>query len=179
MTNQDSMHFDTVVAGLVADLRGALSTVPDDADSLLRLAASGVSPGQARSITREEYDALYAIARTLCNKGDFDSALPIALQLALHNPMDARFPFIAGTCLQRKKLTVRAAEMFALALAVDANHAAAMYRQGECLQAQGEREQAMRAFEATVEIARGADDLRRLHDAAAARLRRLRDKLPV
>lgn len=179
MTTQESLHFDTVAAGISAQLQSAMLQIPDHADALLELARHGTSLGDARGVTASEYEALYAIARRFCGEGDFDSALPIALHLVLHNAMDARFSFIAGTCLQRKRLTVQAAAMFALALAVDTHNAAAMFRFGECLQSEGERDKALEAFEATIELARGADDLRQLRDLAAAKLDRLRKTSPA
>ncbi|MES3003513.1 MAG: hypothetical protein V4787_22665 [Pseudomonadota bacterium] len=179
MTAQHSLHFDTLAAGISAQLQAAMLQIPDEADALLEMARNGISPGAARGITASEYEALYAIARKFCAEGDFDSALPIALQLTLHNAMDARFSFIAGTCLQRKKLTVPAAGMFALALAVGGRNAAAMFRYGECLQAESERELAMEAFEAAIELADGSDDLHQLRRLAAAKLGRLREKAPA
>ncbi len=174
MTDPARQHPDTVVAALVADLAAQWEDGGAQAGVLLQLASQGTSPGEARGLTSAHYHALYTVARQLCDAGRFEDALPICRQLALHCPADARYAFLAGTCLQRTGVHDQAVCMFALALLADANHAAAMFRFGECLQAIGDGGNAAFAFEATLELSRTARDGHRLHALASARLQRQR-----
>ena len=102
--------------------------VPEVAETLKTFIEQGVSPGEVRGITQKEYEALYGIACELCDAGDFQSALPIALQLVFHHGRDPRFSFLAGTCLQRLGVHANASQLFAHALLLDDAQAAAMYR---------------------------------------------------
>jgi tetratricopeptide (TPR) repeat protein len=100
--------------------------------------------------------------------------LPIALQLTLHNPTDSRYAFMAGACLQRQNDLGPAALLYAMALDVAPEHAAAAYRLGECLIAIGKPEQAVPLLNKTIELSYGDFDKRTLMEMAQKKLDGLR-----
>ncbi|WP_143684737.1 hypothetical protein [Variovorax sp. KK3] len=122
---------------------------------------AGTSLGELRGLESADRDALYEAACELCDADRFREALPIALQLVAHEPRDARFTFIAGSCLQRLELSKPASAMFGLCI-METFDPVALYRLGECLDAQGESRQAREAFEAVQEMCRGDHERREL-----------------
>lgn len=112
--------------------------------------AKGTSLAQWRGIPEEELESLHAAARTLCDLGRFDQALPVALLLASHAPDQARYLFTSATCLQRMGADALAAQQFAQCLLIDPAHMAALFRLGECMSAMGEQAKAVDLFDAVV-----------------------------
>lgn len=174
MEQEAVVHRDTMIAELVTQLRSDLVQVPERAESLMEQALKGVTPGEARGVTKDEFNALYKIARELCDSGNFADALPIGLQLVLNDARDARYAFLAGSCLQRMDMPKEAGSLFGVAITMDPGHVAAMYRLGECLQAVGSNAEAAQILEACIEASRGDDAHRAVHDLALARLAALR-----
>jgi len=164
---------DPEVAGIVGQLADGLQKLQETLEQCREQLEQGYSLGQLRGITDEEYDALYRIARDLCDKGDFHHALPVALQLALHNPANYRYPFLAGACLQRLGQPASAAHFYRVALQLDESDAASAYRFGECLEALGQREDACHLYQWAIELSRGNFALRTLQDMASSRLAQL------
>jgi tetratricopeptide (TPR) repeat protein len=134
----------------------------------------GKSLGEVRGITDEEYRALYGIACRLCDDGDFQRALPLALQLVTHHGANAHYSFLAGTCLQRVGCPKSAAQMFVHSMLVGGDNAAACYRAGECFASLGEKDHAIEAFEAAFDLGRESADLRAIQELAGNRLALLR-----
>lgn len=163
---------DPDVAAIVAQLTDGLQNVQQTLEQCREQIEQGYTLGELRGITNEGYAALYKIAHDLCDQGDFHHALPVALQLTLHNPTDSRYAFIAGSCLQRLGHLEPAALMYALALDADAAHAAASYRLGECLIAIGKQEEALPFLNKTIELCYGNFDQRRLMEMAKEKLDR-------
>ena len=161
---------DPDVADIVQQLAASLENLPQTLEQCREQLEQGYTLGQLRGISDAEYEALYKIARDLCDKGDFHHALPIALQLTLHHPIDSRFPFIAGSCLQRLGHAEPAALMYAMALDVNPEHAAAAYRLGECLIAVGKSEEAIPFLSKTIELSYGNFSMRSLMDMAQKKL---------
>ena len=176
MEKKTLKHRDTAVAELAAELRDGLERVPEQVRVLLELARNGLSPGGIHGVTDAEYRVLYSIAQELCEAGDFAGALPLTLQLVVNKGDDARFAFLAGTCLQRLGIHDQAVSMFALALTLDVSHVAALYRLGECLKAEGRRDDAIQAFEAAIGMARAGDEYREAQGLAIAKLAVLRKR---
>jgi len=161
---------DPDVAHIVATLTDSLETLPQVLEQCRAQLEQGVTLGELRGITREEYAALYCMASDLCDVGDFHHALPIALQLAVNNPFESRYAFIAGACLQRLGHHDRAAAMYALACDADPDDAAAAFRLGECLAALGHFEPARDFLNRCIDLSYGSCDRRRLQDMARARI---------
>lgn len=124
--------------------------------------------------TRQWCQARYALARSLCDDQQFQHAAPLALQLVATRPDDARFSFIAGSCLQRLGLTAEAAQMYALSAHSRGASAVTLFRLGECWLALNEREAASRAFDGAFDLARNEPNGRVVQDMAARAIERLR-----
>ena len=165
---------DPEVAGIVGQLAEGLQNLQETLEQCREQLEQGTTLGELRGITDDEYDALYRIARDLCDKGDFHHALPVALQLALHNPANYRYPFIAGACLQRLGHAPQAALMYALACDVNPDDAASAYRLGECLVAAERPEEAKQFLHKAVELSYGKFHCRELQELARKRLDGLR-----
>lgn len=154
----------------IDDITTCLSLDADHAVALAQQAMAAWETGhtlaELKGLAGEDLAALYKVALTLAEDSRWDKAAPIALQLALHAPGEARFSFLAGTCLQRLGDFRHALGMFGASLFVE-QMPVTVFRLGECLAASGEREQAHRAFHETVELCRGNDDWRELQDRAA------------
>ena len=166
---------DPDVADIIQQLAASLENLPQTLEQCREQLEQGYTLGQLRGISDGEYEALYKIARDLCDKGDFHHALPIALQLTLHHPIDSRFPFIAGSCLQRLGHAEPAALMYAMALDVNPEHAAAAYRLGECLIDAGKPIEAIPFLNQAIDLCYGKFDMLSLMDMAKAKLDTLLD----
>ncbi len=164
---------DSEVADIVGQLTEGLQNLQETLEQCREQLEQGYSLGQLRGITDEEYDALYRIARDLCDKGDFHHALPVALQLALHNPANYRYPFIAGACLQRLGHHEQAALMYALACDVNPDDAASAYRLGECLIAAKRPDDAKQFLHKAIDLSYGKFHCRELQTLAQKKLESL------
>lgn len=161
---------DPHVAAIVTQLTNGLHTIQQTIEQCREQLKQGYTLGGLRGISDEGYAALYNIAHNLCDQGDFHHALPVALQLTTHNPTDSRYPFMAGSCLQRLGHVEAAALMYAVALDVDPEHAAATYRLGECLIAVGKPEGAAPLLKKVIELSYGNFDKRTLMEMAQKKL---------
>ncbi len=145
---------DPDTAAVVDQLRSSLQTLADSWNDVRSALEQGITPGVLRGITPQEYAALYTMAHKLCDEGDFQNALVIGLQLVFHAPGNAKYAFLTGSCLHRTEQTEAAAAMYALALEIDDQHAAAAYRLGECLLALDKRPEARTMFEKSLDLSR-------------------------
>ncbi len=130
-----------------------------------------------RSARGPEPDELYQIAARLCDAGEFAHALPIALHLAGRPEREARYAFLAGSCLQRLDHPHVALGMFGLSTINEAESPTPgpLLRSGECLAAMGLNDRAIEAFEAAVEIARSDSEYAQLQDIALEKAALLRN----
>lgn len=158
-------HADPAADAIV---RGALAQL----HRVEEAAARGAGPEAIRKEagSGESTAGLYEIAVRLCDAGEFLHALPIALALVARHE-DARFAFLAGTCLQRLAQFDLAIPMYQLALAHDRTHAATAYRLGEVLLAQGLKQEGRQALELAVELGRGRESARKIQDMAMERMK--------
>jgi tetratricopeptide (TPR) repeat protein len=117
-----------------------------------------LDPKASRLPTDEQIEGVYAIACGLCDEGNFNFAAPIALHLSTFQPTNARFSFLAATCLQRLGLFANAAQLYGFTLINGGDDAATLYRLGECLLALGDNENAAQALEAAFDLSREAPD---------------------
>lgn len=161
---------DPEIASIVTQLTDGLQHIEQIIEESREYLDQGHTLGELRGITDEGYAALYKIAYELCDQGEFQNALPVALQLTLHQPTDSRYSFITGACLQRLKQFDSAALMYALSLDVDPEHAAAAYRLAECLIAIGKPEEAKPFLHKAIELSYGDFDRRKLMEMTQKKL---------
>lgn len=132
----------------------------------------GQTLGQARKMSAQDLNALCDQAIALCDEARWQEAGLIALQLALHDPRNSRFLFLAGTCMQRMMEFHAAAGLFGLSL-IDNDQPIVVFRMAECLAAAGEFDAAREAFDTCFEMCRANLELRDLQDACADALVKL------
>lgn len=161
---------DPEIATIVEQFTNSLEQLPQILEQFDQAMIQGVTLGELRGITQIEFNALYNIASKLCNDGSFEHALPICLQLMLHDPTDSRYAFQTGACLQRLGEYNYAAILFARTLDLQPNEAAATYRLAECLLAIDKSIEAKALFEMVIELSRGKFHYRELYELAEARI---------
>ncbi len=164
---------DPDVARVIEQLRSGLEQLPESWESISDALNQGITPGELRGITSDEYAALYRMAHKLCDEGDFQNALVIGLHLVFHNPRSARYTFLTASCLHRTGQVEQAALMYALTVDLDEHHAAAAYRLGECLAALEKLAEARQFFEKTLDLSRGDLSRRELLLMAESALEKL------
>jgi len=153
-------------AAIVAQVSSSLRDLPQWMEAAFPAAQAGVSLGELRGMENRHFEALYAVATDLCDAERFTDATPIALQLTAHQPQDARFAFMAASCMQRLGQFREAAALYGLALLAE-HSSAATYRLAECLAAMGETEKAIEAFDAAFDMSRRDERYRMLQERAA------------
>jgi tetratricopeptide (TPR) repeat protein len=144
--------------GRQAELHALVQACKDNlraaqADELQR-AFARPSAGEGSETTPEQAEAVYQTACRLCDEGNFRFATALALHLVAFNSGDPRFNFMAGTCMQRLGLPGDAGRFFCMTLIHGGDNPAALYRLGECLLALGDKENAGKALEAAIDVAR-------------------------
>lgn len=161
---------DPDVASIVEQLTASLEDFTAMMDQFRASLEQGQTMGEQRGISKDEYAALYRIACKLCDNGEFNHALPVALQLMLHDPADSRYAFQVGSCLQRLGEFKHAAILYARTLDLNPEDAAAAYRAAECLLAIEKPVEAKALFELTIELSRGKFHCRPLQDLAEEKI---------
>ncbi len=161
---------DPEIAAIVEQLTNSLEHLPQVLEQFDQAMKEGVTLGELRGITKTEFNSLFKITSKLCNDGAFEHALPICLQLMLHDPTDSRYAFQTGSCLQRLGEYKYAAILFARTLDLQPNEAAAAYRLAECLLAIDKSIEAKALFEMAIELSRGKFHCRELYELAEARI---------
>lgn len=161
---------DPEIAAIVELVTNSLKQLPQVLKQFDQAMEKGITLGELRGITQTEFNALFNIASKLCNDGAFEHALPICLQLMLHDPTVSRYAFQTGTCLQRLGEYKYAAILFARTLDLQPNEAAAAYRLAECLLAIDKSIEAKALFEMVIELSRGKFHCRELYELAEARI---------
>jgi tetratricopeptide (TPR) repeat protein len=131
-----------------------LEAVPAAQDALhqLRLAL-GLTP------TAPEPDpaALAEAYKKACEhlaRGEMEQAWVQFEGLVQAAPLEQRFQFGLGLCLQEAGRISDALRHYGVAYVLDASDAACAFRMGECLAAAGQAEEAREAFEATVALSK-------------------------
>lgn len=161
---------DPDTAQLVAGLSAGLEKLPAELERHREALENGATLGSLRGITDEEHGALYQVACKLCDDGQFQHALPVALQLVANQPRESRFAFLCASCLQRTGKEPEAAMFYAICLECDSAHAAAAYRLGECLESMACASEAMEAYARAIDICRGQFNYTKLQGMAQARM---------
>jgi tetratricopeptide (TPR) repeat protein len=169
-------HHNPEIATLVDQATQALLALPDTTEATSP-PETAVHVADRLGVSAENCNALYAAARKLCDDGEFRHALPLALVLSAYKGQDARYSFLAGTCMQRLALFPTAAAMYGLSLLADPESARTVFRLGECFEAQKEFEQAEEAFETAIDLCRGKPECRQIQDFVSLRLSSLRRRI--
>jgi tetratricopeptide (TPR) repeat protein len=124
-------------------------------------------------MTSADYDSLYALACELCDEDKFKDALAIALQLAIHQPQQARYSFLAASCFHRLGLVQPAVSLYGICLMCE-KEPITTFRMGECFGALGDKERAQEAFDLTFEMCRGESEYYHLQKQAEEALEKLK-----
>jgi tetratricopeptide (TPR) repeat protein len=164
---------DTIVRACL----GSLDEVEQRPDVLESAVRSNISPGDLRNLTPTDYDFLYATAQSLVAAKDFRRALAVALAIVAHHGREAKYSYLAGTCLHQLAFLEQAAIMYVLALQQDPSSAMTAYRLGQCLSRLDRADEASRCLAHAIELSRGNEALRQMQDAAFARLRNQRQTI--
>ncbi len=165
---------DTGVRELISSALRALEQLPQHLETWQAALAQDRTLADCLMIKAEHLAQSKLLACTLCDRGDFLLALPLAVYCASFAHDDPDHSFLAGACLQRLGQPAAAAHFYRIALQLNEADAASAYRLGECLEATGNRDAARHLYQWTVELARGNFSLRRLQDMAGKRLEALR-----
>lgn len=166
---------DTRLQWLIDAATASLNDLPEDMPaSLACLKMHGLPLGRTLAGDPARYEELYVGALALCDQGKFEQALQLALHLVAGFPGEARYLFVAASCLQRTGQHEIAGAMYSLCLLNDARNVAAMFRLAECLAAKGDIEAARQGFEEVFERGRDQDCYRQLQDMASEKLVALR-----
>lgn len=160
---------DPDIAAIVERLATNLDDLPAILQQFDESLKQGETLGELRGVTAEEYSALYKIATRLCDDEQFQHALPVALNLMIHNPKEGRYAFLCATCLQRLGHDDGAALLFACTLELLPQEAAAAFRLAECFERLGKKIEAKASYDMAVELARGKFECRELQDLASSR----------
>jgi tetratricopeptide (TPR) repeat protein len=138
---------------LFRDFAAVRDDIPALTEKVRQVADSGLIP-RRDSVTENELRHWFRVAVELCDAGRFQEAFPVALNLALHEPLDHRHGFMLGSCLQRLGHPREAIEFFAVSMEARPN-AAACFRMGECHAACGQVDEAIQAFDMCAVLALG------------------------
>ena len=166
---------DPEVDDLIQRLKKQLKDFAGRIDELRPALEAGKPLRELHAVPAEDPESLCTLAARLCDEGEFQHALPIALHLSAYHGSDPRHAFMAAACLQRLGFHEDALAMYQLCMvAAGAPQAGAMYRAGECLMAMGEKEHAMQAFEEAFDLGRAGSDYASIQDMASERIEQLR-----
>ncbi|VTU14702.1 hypothetical protein [Variovorax sp. RA8] len=170
-------HPDPQIASIVSELTSQLRRLSEQPNELLAALQANRPLPTGDLPEGQSPDELYQIAARLCDAGEFAHALPIALHLAGRPEREARYAFLAGSCLQRLDHPHVALGMFGLSTINEAESPTPgpLLRSGECLAAMGLNDRAIEAFEAAVEIARSDSEYAQLQDIALEKAALLRN----
>lgn len=147
-----------------------LENLPDYASKFQSEMAQNQTLAACLNFSNAELESSYEHACTLCQKGEFLSALPLALYCSTFQTTEPRYAFIAASCLQRLRAPAEAVRLYRTVLQLDETHIAAAYRLGECLLELNDKESASHLFEWTLTLSRGNFAHREFQDWAMQRL---------
>jgi tetratricopeptide (TPR) repeat protein len=163
-------HPDPRVESLVEAARSSFRSLGANAEHWETLTHAQINPGALQSMDSKHTDMLHAVARSLFVEGDYARAVLLAVHTVTCSPVETRYSYLAGRCLQKLKQFEAAAEMFGSSLIADPDNAASALRMAQCLREMNKPDEARAAFEYAVDHARGNDSLRAVQDAALENL---------
>jgi tetratricopeptide (TPR) repeat protein len=158
------------VAQILALVNQSPSEFPDKLILLQDTLSSGIERALLKAPNLEHLETVYVVAYELYQAQRYREALPMALQLAISNPKDIRFLFMAGMILQSLNDPLLAATFHACALQVDPTFMPAAFRMAECYTVLGEDEEARALLEVSLDMGRESDEFFELQRLIMERL---------
>jgi len=137
---------------------------------------AGQPLGALRGLSRDDYEAIYAVGHGLYQQGRYQDACHVFSWLALHHHMERRFISALAASLQMCQRHEDALRIYTVAAVLDPADPIPTYHMAECLIATGRLAQALEALAMVVAQCRpGAHDaLRQRAQALEALLSRRR-----
>ncbi len=158
------------IAQILALVNQSPGECPDKLIRLQDTLAKGIERASLTAPEVERLEKVYEGAYELYQVQRYREALPMALQLAISNPKDIRFLFMAGMILQSLADPLLAATFHACALQVDPTFMPAAFRMAECYTALEEDEEARELLEVSLDMGRHSDEFFELQRLIMERL---------
>lgn len=158
------------IAQILALVNQSPGECPDKLIRLQDTLANGIERASLTAPEVERLEKMYEGAYELYQVQRYREALPLALQLAISNPKDIRFLFMAGMILQSLNDPLLAATFHACALQMDPTFMPAAFRMAECYTALEEDEEARALLEVSLDMGRNSDEFFELQRLIMERL---------
>jgi len=146
------------------------------ADNLIGLWRAGGTLAQAKGITRDECEAMYAWGHSLYAQRKYEDAFRIFAQLVAYDHMESRYQMALASAMQMTKRYEDALNQYAIVTVMRLDDPAPAYHSAECLLALGRVQDAVASLEMARELCADGQ-----HDAVKARaqalLAALKDKM--
>lgn len=166
------------VLRLLQECSAALEN-PEALAEVARSILSGSAAARARKdVTPHEMAHWFLVAAQRCDDGDFDRAIPIALNLLVSDPFDFRYSFMLGSCFQRTGRPREAIPFFLLCAQVNKEAPASFFRLGECFAAIDDAPNAVKAFDTVTTMTRGYSEFAELRERSLQAAHELARSLP-
>jgi tetratricopeptide (TPR) repeat protein len=162
------------IVGMTSSHESVAASDPQLLAGTLERLFGGESLAEIDNVPQERLDAIYTESCDLVDREDFEGALDLLVYLVMANPYDFRYQFGYALCLQHFGHFADAAKHYGLAWVLDSNDAGCAFRLGECLEALGERDDAIEAFETAIALCvppNPTSEVRVFAEAAVQRLR--------
>ena len=158
------------IAQVLALVNQSPGEFPDKLNLLQDTLANGIERASLTEPDIERLEKLYEGAYALYQVQRYREALPMALQLAISNPKDIRFLFMAGMILQSLGDPLLAATFHACALQVYPTFMPAAFRMAECYTGLEKDEEARALLEVSLDMGRNSDEFFELQRLIMERL---------
>jgi type III secretion system low calcium response chaperone LcrH/SycD len=147
----------------------------DIATNLFGLWKAGGTLAQAKGITDDECEAMYAYGHSLYAQGKYNDAFKIFAQLVAYNHMESRYQMALASAMQMTKRHEEALNHYMIVTVMRIDDPVPVYHCAECLLALGKLAEAAETLELVGTMCRAGE-----HDALKARaatvLKALKDK---
>ena len=158
------------VLEVIQEVDGWLRKLQEQLDANAAALRNGEMLAELYDISVSTIEEVYTVAYQLLVTKRFALGLPAAIWLASVKPCEARFHFIAASCLQQLGEHEMAARFYAQSLIMAGDDAASIFRLAECLWALGEKSEARKLFDTVVDLGRADSSLLELQKASQHRL---------
>ncbi len=125
----------------------------EEIEKTIELLASGKTIGESLGASKNAIEAVYALAYSYMQAGNYDDAKNLLVMLTLYNHKDARFFIALGSCLQMQNDFLLAVEAFYAAIILtNAKDPLPIYQVAVCSLKLGNKEEAISLLEAVEHI---------------------------
>lgn len=145
------------------------------ADNLFGLLVAGGTLAQAKGITDEECEAMYAYGHSLYAQAKYNDAFKIFAQLVAYNHMESRYQMALASAMQMTKRYEEALRHYMIVTVMRIDDPVPVYHSAECLLALGRLSDAIETL-GLVDTLCDADKHDSLKARAAALLKALKEK---